>query len=199
MVDSSTRCQDYRDPGDVAEPGAPGDVPWSPCFRSAASGSQAVCRTPDSIDQRAAQLVLVRGGLAAGERVRLPVLTGSMTPLIPAGAVVEVEPHAAGRLPREGEVVVFRQADRLVAHRVLLACPLPSPGWCLQRGDGVSEWGLVRTDDLLGRVVAVAPPHGPGHDLTTPAARREGLRAARRSLRRLVRELVVGPRQEDAP
>lgn len=128
------------------------------------------------------------GLLDPGERVVVPMLTGSMAPLIPAGSRIEVVAPQADQLD-VGQVVVFKQGDRLVAHRLLFGCPLPAPGWFLQRGDGVSQAGLVKVSDIVGLVVAVHLEHGQRHDLTTAEARHQALRTARRTLYRLIRHL----------
>jgi len=120
-----------------------------------------------------------------GERVTLPMLTGSMVPLIPAGSEIEVEGLAHDHALAVGDVVVFREGSRLVAHRLLFACPAPAPGWFLQRGDGVSDAGIIGRRAVCGLVVGVTTAGGHRHDLRTPAALHHGRRLARRNLYRL--------------
>lgn len=124
-------------------------------------------------------------GLGTGERVTLPMLTGSMAPLIPAGSHVEVAGLAPDAHLTAGDVVVFREGSRLVAHRLLFACPAPAPGWYLQRGDGVSRAGLIGHRAVRGLVVGVVGASGQHQDLRTPGARHHGRRLARRNLYRL--------------
>ncbi|MEZ4388876.1 MAG: S26 family signal peptidase [Candidatus Krumholzibacteriia bacterium] len=153
--------------------------------------------SPGPLAQRTAQWRLLQQDLAAGEQVTLPVISGSMMPLIPAGARITVQGLGPAEIPEVGEVVVFRDRDRLVAHRLLFFCPLPSPGWYLQRGDGASPAGVVGRARICGRVVAVSRPGDRDLDLTPAAARHQGRRAARRSLWRWCRGGFLLARRKD--
>jgi len=137
--------------------------------------------------------------LEPGEHVTLPMVTGSMAPLIPAGAFIEVVAAPADGRLTVGDVVVFRQGAKLVAHRLLFGCALPAPGWFLQRGDGVSRIGFVTVGDIVGLVVAVRRAHDGRHDLTTASARHDALRTARRTLYRLPWSWFRGVFRKDTP
>jgi hypothetical protein len=142
-----------------------------------------------SIDRKTAQWRLQTGRLTADETVVLPVLTGSMAPLLPVGAEIEVRGVADPAELAVGDVVVFRRGDQLVAHRLLMVWGLGPGRWFLERGDGVSGPGRVRARDVLGRVVAVRGDHARRDDLTTPEAQRRSRRSVRLSLRRLITDL----------
>jgi len=148
-------------------------------------------RPPDDAlaDQVADQLRLQRRQLASGETVRLKVRSGSMVPLMPVGAHIEVAP-ATGADCRVGDVVVFRRGSQLVAHRLLLGWGGAPAGAFLERGDGVSAAGWLRPAEILGRVVAVEHPSGRRLDLAGDQARWQARRAVRSSLWRLLRETV---------
>jgi hypothetical protein len=149
-------------------------------------------RSPETPDALQAQWQLVRRRLAPGERVVLPMRTGSMTPLIPAGSEIEIAGlRDAARLDM-GDVVVFRRGERLVAHRLLFGWGLGDQRWFVERGDGTSPVGRIRAHDVLGIVVAVQRPDGEREDLTTAVARRRGRAAVRRSLRRWLAGIVRG-------
>jgi hypothetical protein len=135
------------------------------------------------------QLRLLRGDLIAGETVRLDVRSGSMTPLLPVGAVVEVAP-AVGSDCEVGDVVVFQRGDRLIAHRLLFGWGHDPGAWFLERGDGVSPARFIRAGRILGRVVSVQAAGQEPRRLDNTAARVEARRQARRSLARYVRGLV---------
>lgn len=179
-MDSSSHRQDYR-----ATPPAtgPADDPDTD-----------VGQQPSSLAQRTVQWRVLQQDLAAGERVTLPMLSGSMTPLMPAGCDIEVQGLADDALLEAGDIVVFREQSRLVAHRLLFGCPLPAPGWFLQRGDGVSQARVISRRDICGLVVGVTVGAAARHDLTTPAARHQGRRRARRSLLRLLRGWLLPTR-----
>ena len=88
------------------------------------------------------------------------VLTGSMAPAIPVGALVVVRPTPVSQL-RAGDVVTFlhSQTRRLVTHRVV-RLELHDDGWRLRtRGDAnrVEDLWDVRGDDLAGQVTLAVP------------------------------------------
>lgn len=138
------------------------------------------------------QWLLARRQLAPGTRVMLPMQTGSMAPLLPVGAEIEIDVLAdTGRL-EIGDIVVFARGSRLVAHRLLLCWGLGADRWFLERGDGVGAPGRVAARDVLGLVVAVHTADDGRHDLRTPRAHRMARRAVRGSLRRLLSDLWRG-------
>jgi len=105
--------------------------------------------------------------LAAETPLTLRVTTGSMAPLIPAGAAVTVRP-ASRCLP--GDVVAFRGRDgRLRVHRALGWLPTRAGARLVTRGDAATRRDpAVSAADLLGRVETVdgAPlPVRPAHRL----------------------------------
>ena len=90
--------------------------------------------------------------------VRLPVLSGSMLPAIPLGAILEIElvdPSCC----RVGDVVVFLEnQQRLTAHRVLAHLGFGFLHWLLQKGDNNSVGYWIRRSRVRGRVTRVLPP-----------------------------------------
>lgn len=83
--------------------------------------------------------------LVSGRRGRLIVRSGSMAPLLKLGDEIVVSPHARRVFP--GDLVVFRDGDKLVCHRIML--PL-APGRYLQKGDINPEWETVSATDIVG-------------------------------------------------
>jgi len=144
---------------------------------------------PHTQDEALAQWSLLKGALAPGETVTLTIQSGSMIPLLPVGARITIEP-TTGDHCAVGEIVVFRQQKRLVAHRLLFGWGNEPGGWFLQRGDGVSPLGFLRARAILGKVIAVHPPEGGTVDLTTEEAQRCGLHAARLSLISYARSIL---------
>ena len=95
--------------------------------------------------------------LARGETVRVRVQGVSMLPWLREGDQVCIRP-SAGRLPRRGDVVLFRRAPgRLILHRIVGVCTEAGAVVCDCLGD--SESGSperVPAANVIG-VVAITP------------------------------------------
>lgn len=120
----------------------------------------------------------------------LPVLSGSMMPHLPPGGRIQVE-CSPSLEPRLGDIIVFRDADRLVAHRLLLRLRVGRRYWLYQKGDaaGIGSW--VRGDRLVGVVTRASSPQGEG-----AYVRRSGCRPAGSDLyRHLGRDLAARARR----
>jgi hypothetical protein len=89
----------------------------------------------------------------------LPVLSGSMMPYLRPGGRVRIACDGADRA-RPGDVIVFHEADRLIAHRLLVRLGR-GRRWCgYQRGDaaGVGHWVFAR--QVLGVVTESTAAEG---------------------------------------
>lgn len=161
---------------------------------------------PEGLDptlENVADLLATSGGV-----FMLAVRGESMLPTIEPGHAVRV--RFGPRLPRLGELLVFRQADYLAVHRFLGPARTRSGERCLRtRGDGVSKLdpALLR-EDVLGSVVAIERADGwrkavgPGprgyalalalHDLCWAALAVLAARLGGRPLQRLVERLDRG-------
>ncbi|OGO04185.1 MAG: hypothetical protein A2Y73_05210 [Chloroflexi bacterium RBG_13_56_8] len=109
----------------------------------------------DSTAQRVQLTEIARQIWRGSEKRHLVPITGtSMRPLLRPGDHVWVE-HG-GRRIRRGDVIVFLQGDRLVAHRVL-AYHVKADSWgFLTKGDRSPQFDLpVQESCIFGRVVAV--------------------------------------------
>jgi hypothetical protein len=130
--------------------------------------------------------------LTPDDRVEMPMMSGSMTPILPVGATLIITGVRPGAC-RTGDIVVFHDGERLIAHRLLLGWPPGRARVFLQAGDGVSALGWIAARSILGLVTAVRGPDQLPRDLRLPEARREGARLARRRLRRIVSEPWLEP------
>jgi hypothetical protein len=83
--------------------------------------------------------------LARGKTGRLVVRSGSMAPLLQLGDEVIVAQRPNRILP--SNLVVFRQEDRLICHRIMLPY---APRRYLQKGDFNREWEKVAEADIIG-------------------------------------------------
>ena len=90
----------------------------------------------------------------ADQKHWVPVAGNSMAPFLKAGDEVQVA-HQAGAL-RRGDVVVIRQDERLMVHRVLKPVPELEPEPILTQGDhNRHQDPPAPRSRLLGRVCAV--------------------------------------------
>jgi hypothetical protein len=99
--------------------------------------------------------------LARGYGVRFRASGGSMRPAICDGDLITVEPAAAARLAL-GNVIVYRQLDRLFAHRVVsVGADDAGRQRLLLRGDAAPVCDApISPAQVLGEVVAVSRTRG---------------------------------------
>ena len=83
----------------------------------------------------------------------LPVLSGSMMPLLRIGDYVLVQSANPDSI-RPGDIIVFKGRDRLIVHRVIRRYDNGSPAF-LQKGDSTTAAEIIRSEDVIGRVIAV--------------------------------------------
>ena len=133
-------------------------------------------------DTERAWSVLRDGRLAPSARVALPVLSGSMQPLLPVDAVLEIAGAGARDLAR-GDIVVFRDGDTLTAHRVLLVLRLPGRCLVYQKGDTLPRGAWIDGRRVVGVATSVTAVDGARTDFRLPAVRAEARALARRYLR----------------
>ena len=115
--------------------------------------------------------------------VRLPMLSGSMAPLIPVGAQMEIA-SARQRAFGVGDVVVFARDGRLVAHQLVFALGFGRHVLYLERGDRNEAAGIVRRRDVCGVVTGWRPDGGGDEEFV----------AVTRSRGRALRSLLEGSR-----
>jgi signal peptidase I len=99
------------------------------------------------------QLELLRGLAERGKTLRTRVLGSSMSPFIQSGDILTISPPG-GRPPRIGDVFAFTRSDsgRLVIHRIIAR---RGAGWILQGDNSRISDGIIRNDQLIGRVTTV--------------------------------------------
>jgi hypothetical protein len=138
----------------------------------------------------------------------LPVLSGSMRPAIPLGSTIRIK-AGNGSLCRVGDVTVYLDGNRLVAHRVLWIIGLGKTRWIFQKGDANRFGHWITAADVKGVVREVFPAEDvgaafPGKDPFSLAAaaksRREFLHNGLLAPVRLIQRLVTGkkpPKKEE--
>lgn len=150
---------------------------------------------PES-DQSASHGALLREACTAllrdGQRVRFRATGFSMDPTIRDGDVLTVEPVNLGEV-RPGEILLYRTARGVIAHRLVRREAVGTQLLFLLRGDASGTCDPpVSYGDVLGRVVA-SRRRRRSRNLTGPWARRWQMtwaainRLARAAARRLFR------------
>jgi signal peptidase len=87
--------------------------------------------------------------------LQLLVSGSSMVPAVRPGDVLHVRHSRVGDLSK-GDIVVFRRAGRLIAHRAMSAPGKSGKGLLITRGDRVLRRDApILSSELLGRVVAI--------------------------------------------
>lgn len=160
--------------------------------REGAPGSPFVAHGGELRLSNRGQLSLLQGVTERGASLHTTVRGVSMTPLIRDGDAVTIAP-LKGRSPRVGDVVAFvvPHSCRLAVHRVVAR---EGTGW-LVRGDNCPEPdGVVTTDNILGRVVAVERT-GRGVRFGRGAAGALVAALSRRGLLGWLRALTLVPRR----
>lgn len=89
-----------------------------------------------------------------GGELSLRVASGSMQPLIQPGDRVTLK-HADVDQVKFGDIIVFRQQEVLVVHRVIGRLRIDGRTFFLQKGDSNLAASPVPSDDVLARVVAI--------------------------------------------
>lgn len=87
------------------------------------------------------------------QKLWLPVLSGSMLPMLCIGDRVLVQTVEPGNI-RFSDIIVFKSADKLVVHRIIKKYSSDGKSF-LQKGDNARVADIVRGENIIGRVTAV--------------------------------------------
>jgi hypothetical protein len=169
----------------------PGVIAWLQDQDGRQTPGEPVTVTDATGEQQEARLdawLALTGQIAAPDRpVILPLLSGSMVPAIPVGALLDIV-VAPDSPCRAGDIAIFRDGERLVAHRVLLVLRTGPWNWLLEKGDANALGRWRRGGEVRGRVVGFAVAgQKPVGDPADPAAASQGLRS---HLRQWLKNLV---------
>jgi signal peptidase I len=114
----------------------------------------------------------------------LPLLSGSMADALLPGDMLTVR-ALDGKNAHIGDIVVFRDDRKLVAHRLIFVFRLFSFALFMEKGDANPTATIIKPEMIVGRVEA-ARRNGILVMETTPEARRKGRRLASRALVRYI-------------
>jgi hypothetical protein len=116
-------------------------------------------KVPNLSDTREAWVSVISGGIHSEAGVVLPVLSGSMGPLIVGGCsmrVVPVPPEGSAT----GDIVVFLDGHDLTAHRQLARMRIGRKSFIFQKGDMNPHGSWIPIDRVVGLVAEAKGPDG---------------------------------------
>jgi hypothetical protein len=87
----------------------------------------------------------------------LPVITGSMMPYLHPGGRVYIKFLRAERC-RAGDIILYRDSNRLIAHRALMRFRLFVWHYLYQKGDVGGPGGWIQAKQILGVIVKSVDP-----------------------------------------
>ena len=84
--------------------------------------------------------------------VSLPVLSGSMVPLLKPGKRIKLV-ITTWRKCHIGNIIVFIEGKHLVAHRLLFKFSISNHVWLYQKGDQINLGYWINKQQIVGKVV----------------------------------------------
>jgi signal peptidase I len=113
---------------------------------------------------------LLNGLVPHGGIVELPVLSGSMSPLIKPKSTIRIRSISAKDI-HVGDIIVFREGNTLTTHRLLVRIPPWGRTFLYQKGDANRFGSWIRGSRVVGVVNAILDEAGACHDLSSPASK----------------------------
>ncbi len=124
---------------------------------------------------------LINGMVPHGEIVELPVLTGSMSPLIMPGYTISIRSCSANKI-KPGDVIVFKDGNSLTTHRFLIRLPLGKRQVIYQKGDANRFGKWIRSERVVGVIDGISDMTGACIDISNSEAR---IQAKKESFRQI--------------
>ncbi|MDY6968457.1 MAG: hypothetical protein SVR08_07375 [Spirochaetota bacterium] len=124
---------------------------------------------------------LIHDKLYNGDVIELPVLSGSMMPLLIPRKKIKIM-SISWRDVQIGDIIVFKHEKILTAHRLLFKIILFNRSFFYQKGD-VNRFGnWINKDQIVGKVIFTQDNSDKFVDLTTPDKKRRAKREAVKQL-----------------
>ncbi|MBN2158532.1 MAG: hypothetical protein JW807_03980 [Spirochaetes bacterium] len=115
---------------------------------------------------------LLNGMVPHGATVELPVLSGSMSPLITPGSTIRIRSISAGEL-LVGDIIVFNEKNSLTTHRLLARIPPWGTAFLYQKGDANRFGSWIRGSRVVGVVDAIRDGAGGYKEIASREARKK--------------------------
>lgn len=135
---------------------------------------------------------LINGLVPHGGIVELPVLSGSMSPLIKPGTAVRIRSISARDITI-GDIIVFNEKNSLTTHRLLVRIPPWGASLLYQKGDANRFGSWIPGSRVVGIVDYIRDDTGAYLDLSSPASKKEAGRNARRQIVLTLRDIALIP------
>lgn len=141
-----------------------------------------------------AWLDLITGVYKDGEIIELPVLTGSMMPLLVPGKKIKIICMFHPKI-NIGDIVIFKEGNKLNSHRVILKILLFNRLFLYQMGDLNRFGNWINSDKVVGKVISTQDEKGVYTDLRSPQKQAESKKKTAKQIYTLIYNiLLIGPR-----
>lgn len=104
-----------------------------------------------SIDHLLDNWLCLKTGMLDGAVIVLPVLSGSMAPVLMPGYKIRIQRSSCCECDL-GDIIVFRLRRMFLAHRLLLNIRIFRNCWLFQKGDNNKFGHIIRGKQLIGVV-----------------------------------------------
>ncbi len=104
-------------------------------------------------------LALTGKGPSVDHALLLPVLSGSMLPDFPPDSILQIDQSAAKHC-RVGDVVVYQDGDRLIAHRLLFRLGFGTRSVFFEKGDANTHGSWIKAHRIKGLVTGIIKQEG---------------------------------------
>jgi len=96
--------------------------------------------------------------------VELPILSGSMYPFITPGDRVKIV-YTIWEKCHIGDIIIFREYNKLTAHRLLFRFSMGKRSILYQKGDRNRKGSFIKSEQIVGKVITIIKPDNKHMDL----------------------------------
>jgi signal peptidase I len=132
---------------------------------------------------------LYSGNLDSDSIIELPVLSGSMSPLLPIGSMVRIKAASFSQV-RFGDIIAFREGGSITMHRLLIRFRLFSKKIVYQKGDANQLGRFITAGSIVG--IAIGVIYSNIHkDLTTNEYKNQAKKYSVIQIKKLIANLFL--------